>query len=345
MNMTHRLTYLLHTLTAVALTLLTACTADDPSLPTGTAASPRFVLAQPAQTKVTYPTDSYVQSVFEEGDVLGAFAISDSGTAAAVVEGTRSNARYVVSGQPGSAQTLEPELPQDAFPSSTDYTYIFYYPYREGTVFNNVTHLVEADQRAQTWTDSNGTPQTTYARYEQSDLLWDAATGTETNDALTVSVEMNHAMASIILEVPTDMMHKTAEPWAQILGIKSLVAGINLLTESSDNPTGNMETVLNQDIYMWRFATQEIEEKEMHVFRAAIPAQTIGNGTPMFRIQTGAGDNAYSTYNAQFTGTGTGTGITFQPGRYYRFTVTETGLRFAGLIENLEDGGDYYYEY
>ena len=322
-----------------------ACTDSTDPLP-APAVQPRFVLAQPAQTKVTYPTDSYVQSVFEEGDVLGAFAISDSGTAAAVVEGTRSNARYVVSGQPGSAQTLEPELPQDAFPSSTDYTYIFYYPYREGTVFNNVTHLVEADQRAQTWTDSNGTPQTTYARYEQSDLLWDAATGTPgTNDALTVSVEMNHAMASIILEVPTDMMYNTAEPWAQILGIKSLVAGINLLTESSDNPTGNMETVLNQDIYMWRFATQEIEGKEMHVFRAAIPAQTIGNGTPMFRIQTGAGDSAYSTYNAQFTGTGTGTGITFRPGRYYRFTVTETGLRFAGLIEDLEDGGDYYYEY
>ena len=321
-----------------------ACTDSTDPLP-APAVQPRFVLAQPAQTKVVYPTDdSYVRSVFEEGDVLGAFAISDSGTAAAVVEGTRSNARYVVSGQPGSAQTLEPELPQDAFPSSTDYTYIFYYPYREGTVFNNVTHLVEADQRAQTWTDSNGTPQTTYARYEQSDLLWDAATGTETNDALTVSVAMDHAMASIILEVPTDMMYNTAEPWAQILGIKSLVAGINLNVASPDQLTGNYgpsgETVLSQDIYMWHFATKEIEEKDMHVFRAAIPAQTIGNGTPMFRIQTGAGDSDYSTYNAQFTG-----GITFQPGRYYRFTVTETGLRFAGLIEDLEDGGDYYYEY
>ena len=322
-----------------------ACTDSSDPLP-APAVQPRFVLAQPAQTKVTYPTDSYVQSVFEEGDVLGAFAISGSGTAAAVAEGTRSNARYVVSGEPGGNQMLEPELPQDAFPSSTDYTYIFYYPYREGTVFNNVTHLVEADQRAQTWTDSNGTPQTTYARYEQSDLLWDAATGTETNDALTVSVEMNHAMASIILEVPTDMMYNTAEPWAQILGIKSLVAGINLNVASPDQLTGNYgpsgETVLSQDIYMWRFATQEIEGKEMHVFRAAIPAQTIDNGTDMFRIQTD--ENEHKTYKASFT-SGGANGITFRPGRYYRFTVTETGLRFAGLIENLEDGGDYYYEY
>ena len=329
----------------MALCTLIACTNSTDPLP-APAAQPHFVLAQPAQTKVTYPTD-YVQSVFEEGDVLGAFAISGSGTAASVAEGTRSNARYVVSGEPGSAQTLEPELPQDAFPANTGYTYIFYYPYREGTVYNNVTHLVEADQRAQTWTETDEQTQTTttyttYARYEQSDLLWYTGQGTGTNEALTVSVEMNHAMASIILEVPTEMMYDTAEPWAQILGIKSLVAGINLLTESPDHPTGNMETVLNQDIYMWRFTTQEIEGKKMHVFRAAIPAQTIDNGTDMFRIQTD--ENEHKTYKASFT-SGGANGITFRPGRYYRFTVTETGLRFAGLIENLEDGGDYYYEY
>lgn len=322
----------------MALCTLIACTDSTDPLP-APAAQPRFVLTQPAQTKVTYPTD-YVQSVFEEGDVLGAFAVDASGT---VVTGSRPNARYLATESPsGGTMTLEPELPQDAFPASTDYTYIFYYPYREGTVYNNVTHLVEADQRAQTWTDSEGKVHTTHARYEQSDLLWYTGKGTGTNEALTVNVEMDHAMASIILEVPTEMMYDTAEPWAQILGIKSLVAGINLLTESSDNPTGNIETVLNQDIYMWRFATQEIEGKKMHVFRAAIPAQTIGNGTEMFRIQTD--ENEHKTYKASFT-SGGANGISFRPGRYYRFTVTETGLRFAGLIEDLEDGGDYYYEY
>ena len=311
----------------MALCTLIACTDSTDPLP-APAAQPRFVLAQPAQTKVTYPTD-YVQSVFEEGDVLGAFAISGSGTAASVAEGTRSNARYVVSGEPGSAQTLEPELPQDAFPANTGYTYIFYYPYREGTVFNNVTHLVEADQRAQTWTETDEQTQTTttyttYARYEQSDLLWDAATGTPgTNDALTVSVAMDHAMASIILEVPREMMYNTAEPWAQILGIKSLVAGINLNVDEPADLTGSYgpsgETVLSQNIYMWLFDTKKIEGKEMHVFRAAIPAQTIDNGTDMFRIQTD--ENEHKTYNASFT-SGGANGITFRPGRYYRFTVT-----------------------
>lgn len=319
----NRSLYITLLLMPLLLPALTACTDGTDPLP-APAAHPRFVLQQTVQTRVAYPTDSYTQSQFEEGDVLGAFVLSGSNT---TLPGERSNARYVVTQrQEGGPLTLEPELPQDAFPADAGYTYIFYYPYREGTDFRDVTHLVEADQRSQ-------------ARYENSDLLWDAAQGTGTNDNLTVNVAMDHAMASIVLEVPTDMMHNTAEPWAQILGIKLLVAGINLLEESSENPTGNMETVLSQNIYMWLFGDKEIDGKQMHVYRAAIPAQTITNGTEMFRIQTG--DKNYKTYKAEFTGGS----ISFKPGKYYRFTVTETGLRFAGLIEDLEDGGDHYYEY
>ena len=322
----NRSLYITLLLMPLLLPALTACTDGTDPLP-APAAHPRFVLQQTVQTRVTYPTDSYTQSLFEEGDVLGAFVLSGSNT---TLPGERSNARYVVTQrQEGGPLTLEPELPQDAFPADAGYTYIFYYPYKEGTEFDAVTHLVEADQRSQ-------------ARYENSDLLWDAAQGTDittgTNDNLTVNVAMDHAMASIVLEVPTEMMHNTAEPWAQIPDIKSLVAGINLLEESSENPTGNMETVLSQDIYMWLFDTKEIDGKQMHVYRAAIPAQTITNGTPMFCIQ---GKDKELTYKAEFTGGS----ISFKPGKYYRFTVTETGLRFAGLIEDLEDGGDHYYEY
>ena len=313
---------------------LTACTDGTDPLP-APAAHPRFVLQQTVQTRVTYPTDSYTQSLFEEGDVLGAFVLSGSNT---TLPGERSNARYVVTQrQEGGPLTLEPELPQDAFPADAGYTYIFYYPYKEGTEFDAVTHLVEADQHSQ-------------ARYENSDLLWDAAQGTDittgTDGGLTVNVAMDHAMASIVLEVPTEMMHTDAgQPWAQILNIKSLVAGINLNVDSPDDLTGNYgyagETVFSQNIYMWMFGDKEIDGKQMHVYRAAIPAQTITNGTEMFRIQTGEGDNNYKTYKAEFTGGS----ISFKPSKYYRFTVTETGLRFAGLIEDLEDGGDHYYEY
>ena len=323
----NRSLYITLLLMPLLLPALTACTDGTDPLP-APAAHPRFVLQQTVQTRVTYPTDSYTRSLFEEGDVLGAFALDNNNT---LVTDARSNARYVVTQrQEGGPLTLEPELPQDAFPADAGYTYIFYYPYKEGTDFRDVTHLVEADQRSQ-------------ARYENSDLLWNAAQGTDTNDNLTVNVAMDHAMASIVLEVPTEMMHTDAEPWAQILGIKSLVAGINLLEESSDNLTGDYgyagETVFSQDIYMWLFRNKAtIDGEEMHVYRAAIPAQTIQNKIPMFRIQ---GKDKELTYNAEFTEGS----ISFKPGKYYRFTVTETGLRFAGLIEDLEDGGDHYYEY
>lgn len=319
--------YITLLLMPLLLPALTACTDGTDPLP-APAAHPRFVLQQTVQTRVTYPTDSYTQSLFEKGDVLGAFVLSGSNT---TLPGERSNARYVVTRrQEGAPLTLEPELPQDAFPADAGYTYIFYYPYKEGTKFDDVTHLVEADQRSQ-------------ARYENSDLLWNAAQGTGTNDNLTVNVAMDHAMASIVLEVPTEMMHTDAEPWAQILNIKSLVAGINLNEDSPDDLTGKYgyagETVFSQDIYMWLFRNKAtIDGEEMHVYRAAIPAQTIQNKIPMFRIQ---GKDKELIYKAEFTGGS----ISFKPGKYYRFTVTETGLRFAGLIEDLEDGGDHYYEY
>lgn len=303
----------------VVLCGLTACT-DSNDTWTVASSSPRFVLGT-MQSRVTYPTVNYTHSVFEKGDVLGAFAIDENNN----VVGT-SNARYRVVTEEGS-QTLEPELTQDAFPANTDYTYIFYYPFKEGTAYKSVTHMVEADQR-------------TEALYERSDLLWDVAKGSsETNGILTVNVEMEHAMSHIILEVPTEMLYET-EPCAQMLSVKSLVSGINLLTESSDNPTGSMgETVLSQNIYMWWFTEADIDGKQMYVYRAVIPAQTIANGTEMFSIQTG--ENEFKTYTASFSNNQ----IEFKTGKYYRFTVTETGLRFRGLIEDLENGGDYYYEY
>ena len=341
----NRSLYITLLLMPLLLPALTACTDGTAPLP-APAAHPRFVLQQTVQTRVTYPTDSNTQSQFEEGDVLGAFVLDETD---GLIAGSRPNSRYRLTGQSDGVDglILEPETEQDAFPADARYTYIFYYPYKEGTEFDDVTHLVEADQRAQTWTDADGQVQTTHARYENSDLLWDAAQGTDittgTDGGLTVNVAMDHAMASIVLEVPTDMMYAGAgQPWAQILNIKSLVAGINLNVDSPDDLTGNYgyagETVFSQNIYMWLFDTKEIDGKQMHVYRAAIPAQTIANNKKMFRIQ---GKDKELTYNAEFTGGS----ISLLPGKYYRFTVTETGLRFAGLIEDLEDGGDHYYEY
>lgn len=300
---------------------LTACTDGTDSLP-ASAAQPRFVLQQTVQTRVTYPTDSYTQSQFEEGDVLGAFVLSGSNT---TLPGERSNARYVVTRrQEGAPLTLEPELPQDAFPADAGYTYIFYYPYREGTVYNNVTHLVEADQRSQ-------------ARYENSDLLWDAAQGTDTNDNLTVNVAMDHAMASIVLEVPTEMMATDAEN--NVTGtatLKNVYRRISIIQLQTEKPEHGVLTLGNSSITMQHFGSRK--EDGMEIFRAVIPPQTYSNGLEMFAIETPDGEK---TYTSAFSNAP----LTFESKKYYLFTVTETGLRFRGIIDNLTDEGDYYYEY
>lgn len=317
----NRSLYITLLLMPLLLPALTACTDGTDPLP-APAAHPRFVLQQTVQTRVTYPTDSYTQSQFEEGDVLGAFVLSGSNT---TLPGERSNARYVVTQrQEGDLLTLEPELPQDAFPADAGYTYIFYYPYKEGTEFDEVTHLVEADQRSQ-------------ARYENSDLLWDAAQGTGTNDNLTVNVAMNHAMASIVLEVPTEMMATDAEN--NVTGtatLKNVYRRISIIQLQTEKPEHGVLTLGNSSITMQHFDSRK--EDSMEIFRAVIPPQTYSNGLEMFAIETPDGEK---TYTSAFSNAP----LTFESKKYYLFTVTETGLRFRGIIDNLTDEGDYYYEY
>lgn len=304
---------------------LTACTDGTDPLP-APAAHPRFVLQQTVQTRVAYPTDSYTQSQFEEGDVLGAFVLNGSNT---TLPGERSNARYVVTQrQEGAPLTLEPELSQDAFPADAGYTYIFYYPYREGTDFRDVTHLVEADQRSQ-------------ARYENSDLLWDAAQGTDittgTDGGLTVNVAMDHAMASIVLEVPREMMATDAEN--NVTGtatLKNIYRRISIIQLETEKPEHGVLTLGNSSVTMQHFGSRK--EDGMEIFRAVIPPQTYSNGLEMFTIETPDGDK---TYTSAFSNAP----LTFESKKYYLFTVTETGLRFRGIIDDLTDEGDYYYEY
>ena len=324
----------------LALLLLpTSCT-DELATATGRTTdnqTPRFIIrANSPQTRVSY--GSITQSTFAEGDVLGAFVLDkdDNIVINSSANITYSNIQYrVVGNASDGTQTLEPVLPRDAFPYADGYRYIFYYPFREGTDYDDVTHTVQTDQ-------------STARLYELSDLLWDyipySGISTPEGTAPTVEVAMDHAMSNIVLEVPTEMM-SADNPQAWMLNIKRQVAGINLLEERADNPTGQYgpsgETVLSQDITMWKFngTAIEIEGKEMWQFLVALPAQMIYNNTKMFRIE---GPNSHPlTYTASFSSGS----VSFDPGKYYRFTVTETGLRFRGLIDPLKEGGDYYYEY
>lgn len=300
----------------VVLCGLTACT-DSNDTWIGASSSPRFVLGT-MQSRVTYPTNDYTHSVFEEGDVLGAFAIDENNN----VVGT-SNARYRVVGTEEDSQTLEPELTQDAFPANVSYTYIFYYPFKEGTTYTSVTHMVEADQR-------------TEALYERSDLLWDnAGNNSETPESLIVTVEMNHAMSNIILEISKDLIAQSEN--GDVTGsvimhnINRAISGINL---STDFPTYGQRTI-SSSITMQHYGHRE--KDGMEIYRAVIPPQSFANNQNLFTIEMAQGSK---TYRSEIAGS-----LNFEPKKYYLFTVTQSGLRFRGLIEDLNDEGDYYYEY
>ena len=314
----------------------TSCT-DELATATGRTTdnqTPRFIIrANSPQTRVSY--GSITASTFDEGDILGGFVLDkdDNIVINSSANITYSNIQYRVTGSEDGAQTLQPVLAQDALPYGVGtYRYIFYYPFREGTTYNNVTHTVQTDQ-------------STARLYELSDLLWDyipySGTSTPEGTAPTVEVAMDHAMSNIVLEVPQEMMSAEA-PHAWMLNVKIMVSSISLAAENLSDlkgTYGTAETVNAETIGMWRFGTRTLDNQEMAQFRIAIPAQEFENNTEMFSIQTEDGKTA--TYTAQFSGGK----LTFLPGRYYLFTVTETGLRFRGLIEDLKDGGDYYYEY
>ena len=314
----------------------TSCTDELATVPgpTSNGQTPRFIIrANSPQTRVSY--GSITASTFNEGDILGGFVLDANGNIVTnpASNVTYANIQYRVAGDgaDGMPQTLQPVLPRDAFPYADGYRYIFYYPFREGTDYDDVTHTVQTDQ-------------TTSRLYELSDLLWDVAHPSSTADTdaqPVVNVEMDHAMSNIVLEVPHEMMPDKA-PHAWMLNVKIMVSGISLAAENLsdlEGTYGTAETVNAETIDMWRFGTRTLDNQEMAQFRIAIPAQEFRNGTAMFRIQTKEGEMA--TYTANFTGNG----VSFEPGKYYLFTVTETGLRFRGLIKDLEDGGDYYYEY
>ena len=126
----------------------TSCTDELATVPgpTSNGQTPRFIIrANSPQTRVSY--GSITQSTFEEGDVLGAFVLDqdDNIVINSSANITYSNIQYQVVGNASDGtQTLEPVLSQDALPyGDGTYHYIFYYPFREGTVYDNVTHTVQ----------------------------------------------------------------------------------------------------------------------------------------------------------------------------------------------------------
>lgn len=333
---------------------------DDGELPVGSvaAADAAFVVEDiAAQTRVSY-TD-YVSSAFEVGDELGACVVekTDQTTTAGLqfMDGFE-NVRYRVVSKDYTdkygtvyAHALEPVVPMDVFP--VEERYVFYFPYKAGADITNFSHTVLADQNLK-------------EAFQTSDLLRARVNGTDDESVMPSSslgysldykhqllkVAMEHVMASIVLKVEKTLVADGSN--ATLLNVYRSVSGIDLtrvLTREGQSeatyPNIPGENTQKGDIVMWRFS--EINEKGVDyvIYRAVIPGQRIAAGKEFLKLGFVEADNTVTekTYKLNVAGSNA---LSFELTKYYLFTLTQDdGLRFRGIIKDLEDGGDYYYEY
>lgn len=258
-----------------------------------------FILSPPnPYTKVVY-TNEFI-SKFEREDLVGCFAI-DRNTMEAMEENDyKPNACYRVAVH-SNLETKEdryflaPVTVSDNLPRVEDILYLFYYPYNENVQslddLKNYTHTVLEDQNNR-------------ERYEASDLLWDLC---EPDHELNcVYVEMDHAMANIIVEVTPDLIKEGTVP--ALLNMKRTASEIDLRSPSLSEMIYN--TSSSGSVTMWEFGMSVAGN---YLFRAVVPAnQTIAATSVILQVHDP--EDKRHNYRCQKE-------ITLQPGRNYFFNV------------------------
>lgn len=340
-----------------------ACTSDDGlaggAKPVGGA---EFVVSGvAAQSRVSH--SDYIHSDMELGDELGAFVIERTSEATettlptyAFMSGYTENARYRVvegafHGNDGYDynHALQPEVPMDTFPANQ--RYVFYYPYKAGAKIRNFSHTVVADQRREAAFESSDLLRARVNATKDESVVPSSVIGTdEATGRQVIGVTMEHVMASVVLKVESALVpENSVDREAKLLGMYRTVSGIDLTHKLIKEEQGgakyvyaNGEEVDRGDITMWNSEHLDGEGGKFEIFRAVFPAQTVEQNIDFLSFIFN-GDSSAKTYKMNVNGSNP---MVFEPGKYYLFTLTEDdGLRFRGIIDDLKDGGDYFYEY
>lgn len=344
----------------VAFSVVAQGCSNDDGLTDGTAASRHAVFVVDgvdAKTRVAY--SDYIGSEFDLGDELGACVVLRTGfdkndkPLYGFMDGF-DNVRYKVVDADYTytdknnvsityTRALAPVIPMDVFP--TEQRYVFYYPYKAGANVADFTHTVLADQSIK-------------EAFETSDLLRARVNGTTDISVIASSelykdagnqylgVSMEHVMASIVLKVEKDLVDADKSK-ATLLNVYRSVSGIDLTRALSSNDQTNAdypklpgENTYIGNVKMWNTGEGTGSDAGYIIYRAVIPAQKIDNNVKLELDFVDGGTKEYAISTVMKDD------VTFQPNNYYLFTVTKNdGLRFRGIIEDLEEGGDYYYEY
>lgn len=238
---------------------------------------------------------------FEQGDILGVFALNQDGTP---VAGQKPNAKYRVKDiknvDPAKKgrQVLEPTTLADEVVKGCD-KYLFYYPYDASVTsldaLKTYTFSVAANQDEQVDKDT----------YEKSDLLWDVAEPDES----CVNILMDHAMANIIVEIDEKLFD--VNDGVTLLAVRNTSDNIDLTSEDleymREHPYKVNDT--ETDIAMWDFDYASDGAKQ---FRGAVPAcVTLASGTGFIKITQDGKEKIYTLKNS----------VTLEPGKNYIFHI------------------------
>lgn len=215
-------------------------------------------------------------STFEEGDIVGVFALNDD---LSKVDGQPENVQYNVTNksytgddskeykvlEPATATVLQKHLPK----------YLFYYPYDENMTFEKINakfdHTVMTDQSEE-------------ENYEKSDLLW---TVENAGSKKRVDVVLDHAMA--LITVTIDEVNFDPHNGASLLNVLPTAKDVSLRSGKWDGEDDNKidrenggytATGEKTDIKMFSYKAVSTG----HEFRVAVPAQTLKAGTRILKV-------------------------------------------------------------
>lgn len=296
---------IIHTLILSLAVCMSSCTDDEIMQP---ATAPvvdgyYFILAgQNSGSRVSYIDEK--TSMFETGDILGAFAPDNAEQPV--------NVRYAVKAvtQSGKVHQVLTPVSESAELASGLGKYIFYYPYDATTNterLNSLDFTVRADQRK----DED---------FEASDILWDVLQPDA--DAQNAIIDMDHVMATIVVKIDKDSLD--VKKGIDLLNVATEAKGVNRLAcvELDDMINTNSYTTGEQNgtikMHPEKFSAQnQTSMRDMLVYRAAVPAfQTLIKGQEILQVDLYNQDGSMSAKKFKLAGD-----LKLLPGHSYTFTL------------------------
>lgn len=237
----------------------------------------RFEIGFESETRVS--TDAAFNSLWENGDEIGVFAVSYStGTTEVELKPSGNYIHNVKLTYNGDTWTPEREL---YFDGDNSLSFYAYYPYDEGAADpTNIVFNVKANQG-------------TAKNYSASDLLTakadngGAGYSKETHATTPILLSFSHALSLVQLEIPVQGKgYGPSENLAVTLQKVRTGATLNLGAVTGPKVTLSATATNTENITMYRVEQPDNPNYgTTYTYRALVPAQTVTEGVSLFRFE------------------------------------------------------------